>query len=837
MSVIDPSVPVETSPSVLQPVVIRQRPKLWVRTQVFGADLAAISALLAIVAIVAWQRIWFWDGLAYLDVATFYLPWYAHLGESIRAFDIPGWNPYQFSGTPFAGDPQSGWMYVPAMVFFSLLEPVAAYQWFLVFHLVLAALSTYALARVLGIRPAGALVAATAYALGPFVNHITCCLIHVQLAVWLPVALLGVELATRGPRKLLGFVCAGFAVSQMIAGWVGQGAYNGLLVVGAYAVFRTAFTPAQPLALVARLRAAFRTGTAIFAIGFGLAAAGLFPRLDAVRETNVAGGDYVGWGSDNYSSGWTLSLLIDRLFGDGHNYFTALFYLGGATLTLAFIALVLARGRHSTPFFIGLTLVTAIMSLEEITLVHRLFYLLPRFEILHEHVPTRIVAVQWIGPAMLAGAAVDAFLIERSRRQMRKAGALALGTWGMAVFVLTIQQRTLGLGTLLVVGLLCFGVIRLSMIPRFAMHTTRWAFALLMLLAVVWDPTGRTFVRAVWMGAEDPVLVIPTGPVPRNAVPINAASSDPGGAGEFLQSKQAEGQVFRYFGYDPTYFRGGWGWPSTYREFYWHPAVQSLLVNARAMSLHLQDAQGYNPVQMTSYVMTLDVVNGELQNYHDAQVLAGGITSPILDMLNVRYIIIPNGIPPGRPRPDISTLIATYPEVFRNDQIRVLENRNVLPRAWIVHRVLPASGEFGLLMIENGLVDPAKAAFVSADRALPQVFEPAEGAKPDSVQVEAYESDRVELSVETSAAGFLVLADVYSEGWHAYVNGKRVPIHETNGVLRGVAVPAGTSEVMFSYKPLSLRLGITISVLTTLLLAGTGLRSAVPRARKSSEYS
>ena len=54
-----------------------------------------------------------------------FFPVYAFLGERLRNFDIPGWNPYQFSGAPFAGDPESGWMYFPAMAVYELL-PVEA---------------------------------------------------------------------------------------------------------------------------------------------------------------------------------------------------------------------------------------------------------------------------------------------------------------------------------------------------------------------------------------------------------------------------------------------------------------------------------------------------------------------------------------------------------------------------------------------------------------------------------------------------------------------------------------------------------------------------------------
>src|SRR5882757_3285382 len=106
------------------------------------------------------------------------------MGQHLRELQIPGWNPHLFSGVPFAGDPQSGWMYFPAMFFFAVFNPMTAYKWFLIFHLAMAGLSTYIFARVVGIGTLGSLAAAIAFEFGPLSYHIACCLINLQLGVW-----------------------------------------------------------------------------------------------------------------------------------------------------------------------------------------------------------------------------------------------------------------------------------------------------------------------------------------------------------------------------------------------------------------------------------------------------------------------------------------------------------------------------------------------------------------------------------------------------------------------------------------------------------------------------
>src|SRR6185503_10357536 len=80
------------------------------------------------------------------DAATQFYPWYGYLGEQLRHGELPGWNPFQFAGAPFAADPQSGWTYLPAMILFTLLPLALAVPAFLTFHLALAGFGTYALA-------------------------------------------------------------------------------------------------------------------------------------------------------------------------------------------------------------------------------------------------------------------------------------------------------------------------------------------------------------------------------------------------------------------------------------------------------------------------------------------------------------------------------------------------------------------------------------------------------------------------------------------------------------------------------------------------------------------
>ena len=234
--------------------------------------------------------------LVSLDSATQFYPWYAFLGSALRDGHIPGWNPAVFSGTPFAANPLSGWTYLPAMVLFTVLPLAAAAHIYLIVHPLLAGFSTYALARTLGIGRAGALLAGVAYANTGFLQvQNACCFAFASVYTWLPVALLGVELAVLSPRwyTRVGWLgLAALAFSQILAAWLGQGAYYAFMIVGGYIAYRSVWVipPGTSGGVMRRLPRLVLYAAGVFVFGAALDAAGLLPRLEFNALSNLAGG-------------------------------------------------------------------------------------------------------------------------------------------------------------------------------------------------------------------------------------------------------------------------------------------------------------------------------------------------------------------------------------------------------------------------------------------------------------------------------------------------------------------------------------------------------------------
>ena len=138
--------------------------------------------------------------------------------------------------------------------------------------------------------------------------------------------------------------------------------------------------------------------------------------------------------------------------------------------------------------------------------------------------------------------------------------------------------------------------------------------------------------------------------------------------------------------------------------------------------------------------------------------------------------------------------------LVHSGDVKVYENMDVLPRAFVVHRARAAETfppDF----------DPTAEIIVEGGADLD-----AHPLGPESVRVTAYEPERVEIDVELTAPGYLVLTDAHYPGWRAWVDGKEVPIATADWLFRAVYLEAGRHRVEFRFRPRSLWPGAMMSL-------------------------
>lgn len=92
-------------------------------------------------------------------------------------------------------------------------------------------------------------------------------------------------------------------------------------------------------------------------------------------------------------------------------------------------------------------------------------------------------------------------------------------------------------------------------------------------------------------------------------------------------------------------------------------------------------------------------------------------------------------------------------------------------------------------------------------------------ASDGSAVITHFSLNRVEIEVASPGSGLLVLKEAWYPGWAATVDGVNQACIPVNAWMRGVRVPAGSSQVVLSYHQPGLWSGICISLLTAAGLA------------------
>ncbi len=202
----------------------------------------------------------------------------------------------------------------------------------------------------------------------------------------------------------------------------------------------------------------------------------------------------------------------------------------------------------------------------------------------------------------------------------------------------------------------------------------------------------------------------------------------------------------------------------------------------------------------------------------DRWVVFGNVGSPLLDLLNVRYVLTAPGVRPQEG--------SKYRLAFSGD-LSIYENLHALPRAFAVHRPAIITDTNAILAyMGSGSFDPRAEVILEEAPAAGFAAMPAPGAA-SAVTVDRYAFDEVALTAGMAANGWVVLSDSYYPGWEAEVDGKAVRILRADCALRAVPVAAGTHRVVFRFRPASISRGRAISLVGLLFALGGMAGSAL----------
>jgi O-antigen/teichoic acid export membrane protein len=831
------------------------------------------------------------------DLVLENLVWKQFIVQSIENRELPLWNPYLFAGAPFLAAGQHSALY-PLSIVFYILPLTKAYGLFTVLQLWLAGLFMYVFGRSLRMGPFPALIAGIVYQLSAFFLVSVVFTMIIAAAAWLPLLLAIIEVMVRkqeekgaGPFVPIIYVVLGAVALgvHVLAGHPEILVYT-LMVMALYALVRLLMLWRR----VGTWRPALRLGlwlAFMAGLGLGLGSVQLIPLFELVtrnfREGSVTYSDVIGWayptrqaltfllpdffGNPAHHSYWDLItrqwVSVGRVFWGIKNYVEAGSYVGILPLILALVAVVPAKrkrnkrepGEDRRHVWIFATLaVVSLLLIFGTPLYALLYYGLPGIKQLHS--PFR-----WVFPYTLSIAVLAGFGARRLMALRRDYGVdadktsphpevyrpwVSLLTWG-----------ALGGGLLLLAGLLLVFFAPGTFVPLAdrvlsAVEKAQEAFTSgQMFLSYQWL---NLFVFALMLTASGIVLRVSRCPIyvplPRAlrarlsdariplwqllavlAVAVDLLlfgwgfnpAADPAWLEftppsiEYLKEQAAEG---------PAVSGDPW------RLTTYLPPDSTKTLNPNIPWYHgLQDIRGYDsiiPAQYATYMRAIEG-QGELLYNRIAPIYGlENLDSPLLDLLGVRYVMTEGQIPnPGF-------------QLVYEDEVRIYENTDVMPRAFALPRVQAIRGDATPEQLQA--FDPRQTILLdesTLSAPLPVITDTTWSLQP--AQVVTYAPNTVFVDVEMPGAGWLLLADSYFPGWKAYrsplyreaedgqilepepaiPDPKFEPDDETeieiaraDGNFRAVFLEAGAHRVRFKYTPMSVKLGLYGSFMAVVVL-------------------
>ena len=184
--------------------------------------------------------------------------------------------------------------------------------------------------------------------------------------------------------------------------------------------------------------------------------------------------------------------------------------------------------------------------------------------------------------------------------------------------------------------------------------------------------------------------------------------------------------------------------------------------------------------------------------------------TPVLDMLNTRYYIVP--LQQG----------ATAP----------LFNPHALGNAWLVKEVKYVNNAneeidaiHGMNPRETAIVDKRFAETVKQPAAMPDSL--------DNIVLKSYAPNALQYEVDTKQGGTVIFSEIYYPGWRSYIDGEEVSHGRANYILRAMNVPAGKHTIEFVFDPQSLHATETIAFIALGIMLLGALGSIVMGLRKA----
>ncbi|MCD6290762.1 MAG: YfhO family protein [Anaerolineae bacterium] len=736
-------------------------------------DVAAVGAIALAVLGFFWRVV---SGQAYMpadggDLASFLYPMYRFAAQTLRSGHLPLWNPHLYGGTPFIADPQNGLLYPINLLTFLLLPHITyrTMEGLSLFHFWWMGTGAYFLFRELPRNRRLSRWAALAGALA--VTFSDPMLVHfgnlnlIAVGSWLPWTLWA------------------FRRSEARSSWrwtiisgllLGIGTLAGHPQMSLFIGLALALDTAILLLLMPRwdthkgLTAIVRLGGTAIISGL-IAAPVLLPAWQLTQHTARATWDYTQTVGYSLSPAQLIGWIIPGFFGRGPQFHwgpwdrVEIGYLGILPLMLAALAVFVRRDRAIWRLA-GLAVGSLLIALGIYALPHGwMTWIVPGLSQLRA--PARMVLITDLAVAALAALGLDVALREGhvARERVR---SVRRGTWAIA--------GTLGLVTL---GLYLALITRQDADPSTTLHiAVALISAVLSLIFAVasalWLDAWRTNLARrntlAWVAVVIILLDLGSGAYNDLSAQEPTHGFDHPALVQFLRAQPGPTRIDARTGI----------------ETLWQPSA--------ALIYGLDDVWGVvNPLTLRDYAQ-----------YWEGM---GSRSSRLYDFLNTGFVIA---------RKDVTLDWNKFELAFDGDpELNAYRNRSALPRAQVVYQAIAVTSHTAAWdAIHAPGFDPGRQVVIEGNQ--PPANAPI-SPTPATWQLDG--PNRVRITAELAAPGYLVVSQTWYPGWQAKLEtGKQLPILRANYAFQAIPLPAGQHTVTLTFRPWLWWTGLAIELATLL---------------------
>jgi len=713
------------------------------------------------------------------DAISQFYPWKLFTINIFKIGQIPLWNHLTLSGSPFLATYHSAIFYPLNLLYF--IVPNMLFDWNLqcFLQIFLSALFTFIFLRNLKIHWFGSLVGAFSFSLSGYMMNWLTFGPGSQAGLWLPLILLSID-KFKEKKSYWWFVLSTFSLLMMLLAGDFQTSFYSLMIIFVYGIWRRQF---------------IFTILSLF-FGFLLSSFQLLPTTELYNLSIRAEDSYI----QQFNFGiipWKklIFFFAPDFFGNpttgnfwgGNFYFGGSGYVGVLSLVLIFILLKNYRSKDVWFFtFISLVSLTFIFPFPWA----KWPYLL-KLPFLASSSANRMLFIPVFTFSVLASYGGDYLANNIKKINISKILRSLLPVWLIFVAILLAAlisfvlfknaqssgvDITLGIRNIIVsLRNLAFPLLLLilsTILILFFVLTKKSFFLLIMILVLCFDLWRFGFKYTPFVDKD--YVFPPT---------------------ESIQWVKNQKGIFRVAGSIPSNF---------------------------LMAYNIPSAEGYESIYPKRYSQFIGLVNSKNPNFGPGRYINLNISSPLINLLNVKYIFTLKKDAAGRPVDDGEVeqifLSTRFKKVFEEKKTIIFENKESLPRGFLVFN-------YELVKSEKDLIDKmTKENFdFSFSVLLEEDLEDFYKDKTKNnfikdVNFLSYTPNKIIIRTKSDRPGIFVLLDNFYPGWQAFVNREKTKIYRANYTFRAIEVPQGENQIEFIYQPQSFKIGLYLSGAALLLI-------------------